>query len=181
MLLDLRLCANEIPPMGSGGYFSGVAYIGLREVEMTAKLHGWNENPIMLSIFIHKTRWHASEWFLCIWMPSGGGDFVAILTYKSWTTENYGVNRNIKRWCIRGFVAHMSRYRAHTFSFQKATARPMNLYILISAENKRHSKEGPDTDQLGRRLASEHFAAVCYFRGETYRQLKRETMPAVLE
>lgn len=26
----------------------------------------------------------------------GGGDFVAILSYKSGTTENYGVNRNIK-------------------------------------------------------------------------------------
>ena len=27
-----------------------------------------------------------------VWMQKGGGDLEAILTYKSWTTENYGVN-----------------------------------------------------------------------------------------
>lgn len=41
----------------------------------------------------------------------------------------------------------------------------MNSYILIFAESERQSEEGADTDQLGRRLATEDFAAVCYFRG----------------
>lgn len=106
----------------------------------------------------------------CVWMQSGGGDFVAIFSYKSRTTEKYGVNRNIKCWSICGCVAHMTRYKAHMFSFSTptATASPMNSYILISAESKRQSEEGSDSDQLGgRRLAAEVFAAVCYFRGET--------------
>lgn len=43
----------------------------------------------------------------------------------------------------------------------------MNSYILISAESEQQSEEGADTDQPGkRRLATEVFAAVCYFRGK---------------
>lgn len=47
------------------------------------------------------------------------------------------------------------------------TASSMNSYILISVESEQQSEEGADTDQPGkRRLATEVFAAVCYFRGK---------------
>lgn len=57
----------------------------------------------------------------------------------------------------------------------------MNSYILISAESERQSEEGTDTDQQGRRLAAELFAAVCYFRRETNGKRKRETKTPDLE
>lgn len=63
----------------------------------------------------------------------------------------------------------MARHKVHTCSFYTttATASAMNSYILISAESERQSEEGADTDQQGRRrLATEVFAAVCYFRGK---------------
>lgn len=93
----LQPCENEIPLMGSeeGVFLSGVVYTGLQEVEMTATLHGWNETSIMLSILIMGS-YDMPLIGSCVWMQSGGRDSVAILTYKSRTTESYEVNRNIK-------------------------------------------------------------------------------------
>lgn len=63
----------------------------------------------------------------------------------------------------------MARYKVHMCSFYTTMARAsaMNSYILISAQSERQSEEGADTDQQGRRrLATEVFAAVCYFKGK---------------
>ena len=158
MLQDSWLCENEISLMGSGGYFSGVGYIGLQEVEMTATLHGWNETPIMLSIFIHKMPCLSLAFRAR--MQSGGGDFVAIDQGQLWimgSTETQSVSASV----------HMKWYKAHMFPFYTTTATvsPMNSYILISVESERQSEEGADTDQPGRRrLTAKVSAAVCYFR-----------------
>lgn len=88
-----------------------------------------------------------------VWMQSGLGDIVAIQRYKSWTTLNYGVNRSI--WRVSDSesadVRHTQLDTGHACSLYTTTAttRPMNSYILISAESERRSKEEADTGQLG--------------------------------
>lgn len=100
------------------------------------------------------------------WIQSGGGEFVTILSFKSGTAENYGVNRNIKWWWM--CRTHASIQGLHVFIFIQLQAQPLNSYILISAEIEQQSEEGAEADRLGkRRLAAEAFAVVCHFRGES--------------
>lgn len=52
------------------------------------------------------------------WIQSDGGDFVAILSYKSGTNENYAINRKNKA----VVCPWMPWYKVHMYSFYTTTA-----------------------------------------------------------